>query len=83
MTENRLSSYGVFLLRIALGAMFLAHSTVYMLMTLTLAGTAEFFVPDCRRRSLMRRSWPRLWVEYSSFWVSRRAGWRWRFRRSW
>jgi uncharacterized membrane protein YphA (DoxX/SURF4 family) len=44
MTENRLSSYGVFLLRIALGAMFLAHSTVYMLMTLTLAGTAEFFV---------------------------------------
>ena len=44
VTENRLRSYGVFLLRIALGAMFLAHSTVYMLMTLTLAGTAEFFV---------------------------------------
>jgi putative oxidoreductase len=44
MTDDRLRSYGVFLLRVALGAMFVAHSTIYMLMTLTLAGTAKFFV---------------------------------------
>jgi putative oxidoreductase len=44
MTEDRLRSYGVFLLRVALGTMFIAHSTIYMLMTLTLAGTGKFFV---------------------------------------
>jgi hypothetical protein len=44
MTEDRLRSYGVFLLRVALGTMFIAHSIIYMLMTLTLAGTAKFFV---------------------------------------
>jgi putative oxidoreductase len=44
MAENQLRSYGVLLLRLALGTMFIAHSIVYMLMTLTLAGTAEFFV---------------------------------------
>jgi putative oxidoreductase len=44
MTENQLRSYGVFLLRVALGVMFLAHSVVYMLLTLTLPGTAKFFV---------------------------------------
>ena len=44
MTDDRLRSYGVFLLRLALGTMFIAHSVIYMLMTLTLAGTAEFFV---------------------------------------
>ncbi len=44
MTEDRLRSYGVLLLRVALGTMFIAHSMVYMLMTLTLAGTAKFFV---------------------------------------
>jgi putative oxidoreductase len=44
MTEDRLRSYGVFLLRVALGTMFIAHSMIYMLMTLTLAGTAKFFV---------------------------------------
>src|SRR4051812_28242994 len=44
MTENRLRSYGVFLLRVALGTMFIAHSMIYMFMTLTLAGTVEFFV---------------------------------------
>ena len=42
--EDRLRSYGVFLLRVALGTMFIAHSMIYMLMTLTLAGTAKFFV---------------------------------------
>jgi hypothetical protein len=41
MTDDRLRSYGVFLLRVALGAMFIAHSTIYMLMTLTPAGTAK------------------------------------------
>ena len=44
MTQDQLRSYGVFLLRVALGVMFLAHSIVYMLLTLTLPGTAKFFV---------------------------------------
>jgi putative oxidoreductase len=44
MTDDQLRSYGVLLLRLALGTMFIAHSVIYMLMTLTLAGTAEFFV---------------------------------------
>jgi putative oxidoreductase len=44
MADNRLRSYGVLLLRLALGTMFIAHSIIYMLMTLTLPGTAEFFV---------------------------------------
>ena len=44
MTDDRLISYGVFLLRVALGVMFMAHSVIYMLMTLSLAETAKFFV---------------------------------------
>ena len=44
MTDDRWRSYGVFLLRVALGMMFLAHSVIHMLLTITLAGTAEFFV---------------------------------------
>jgi putative oxidoreductase len=44
MTDDRLRSYGVLLLRVALGTMFIAHSMIYMLMTLTLDGTAKFFV---------------------------------------
>lgn len=44
MADDRLRPYGVFLLRVALGAMFLAHSIIHMLLTLTLAGTGEFFV---------------------------------------
>jgi putative oxidoreductase len=44
MAPDRLNPYGVLLLRVALGTMFLAHSVIYMLMTLTLAGTADFFV---------------------------------------
>jgi putative oxidoreductase len=44
MADDRLRSYGAFLLRVALGAMFLAHSVIHMLLTLTPAGTAEFFV---------------------------------------
>ena len=43
MSENRLRCYGVLLLRIALGTMFIAHSVIYMTMTLTLAGTVDFF----------------------------------------
>jgi putative oxidoreductase len=44
MTEDQLRSYGVFLLRVALGTMFIAHSVIYMLMTLTLVGTTKFFI---------------------------------------
>jgi putative oxidoreductase len=44
MTEDRLRSHGVFLLRVALGTMFIAHSIIYMLMTLTLVGTTKFFI---------------------------------------
>ena len=44
MTDDRFRSYGILLLRLALGTMFLAHSIAYMLMTLTLDGTAKFFV---------------------------------------
>ena len=43
MSEDRLKSYAVLLLRLALGTMFIAHSIVYMTMTLTLAGTVAFF----------------------------------------
>ena len=43
MSESRLRSYGVLLLRLALGTMFIAHSVIYMTMTLTLAGTVDFF----------------------------------------
>ena len=43
MSESRLRYYGVLLLRIALGTMFIAHSVIYMTMTLTLAGTVDFF----------------------------------------
>ena len=43
MADDRLRSHGVFVLRVALGTMFLAHSVIHMLVTLTPAGTAEFF----------------------------------------
>jgi putative oxidoreductase len=43
MNEGRLRSYAVLLLRLALGTMFIAHSVIYMTMTLTLAGTVDFF----------------------------------------
>ena len=43
MADDRSKAYGIFLLRVALGAMFIAHSVIHMLMTLTLAGTAKFF----------------------------------------
>jgi hypothetical protein len=44
MTTDGMNSYRMPLLRLALGTMFLAHSIVYMLLTLTLPGRAEFFV---------------------------------------
>ena len=44
MTDQRSLAYGALLLRLALGAMFLAHSIVLKLLTYTLAGTAQFFV---------------------------------------
>ena len=43
MSEERLRSYAVLLLRLALGTMFVAHSMIYMTMTLTLSGTVAFF----------------------------------------
>src|SRR5262245_48650675 len=42
--DDRLAPSGVFLLRIALGIMYLAHSLVLKLMTFGLAGTAQFFL---------------------------------------
>jgi putative oxidoreductase len=80
MTDDRFRSYGILLLRLALGTMFLAHSIVYMLITLTLDGTAKFFV------SIGLPAW----LAYAtfvaeavggillSFWESGRDGWRWR-----
>jgi putative oxidoreductase len=43
MTDLRLAPYAALLLRISLGAMFLAHSIVLKLMTFGLPGTAKFF----------------------------------------
>ena len=37
-------SYGIALLRVSLGVMYLAHSVVLKLFTYTLPGTAQFFV---------------------------------------
>ncbi|HZW48448.1 MAG TPA: DoxX family protein, partial [Microvirga sp.] len=46
MSNNTTSSstaYGVLLLRVSLGVMFIAHSLVLKFMTFTLAGTAQYF----------------------------------------
>jgi putative oxidoreductase len=43
MTQDRWTELGTFLLRVALGAMFLAHSVVLKLFVFTLPGTAAFF----------------------------------------
>ena len=43
MTDNRAASYGVLVLRVALGIMFIAHSAYLKLMVFTLPGTARFF----------------------------------------
>lgn len=41
--QSSSNAYGVFLLRVSLGIMFIAHSLVLKLMTFTLAGTAQYF----------------------------------------
>lgn len=41
--SDRLTLYGITLLRVSLGVMFLAHSVLLKLLTFTLAGTAHFF----------------------------------------
>ena len=41
--DSRSAPFGVFVLRLALGAMYLAHSIVLKLMTFGLAGTAGYF----------------------------------------
>jgi putative oxidoreductase len=42
--DDRLAPTGIFLLRFALGTMYLAHSVVLKLLTYGPAGTAQFFV---------------------------------------
>lgn len=44
MTQDRLTAEAVFLLRVALGVMFIAHSWLLKLFVFTLPGTAQFFV---------------------------------------
>jgi putative oxidoreductase len=43
MTQDRQTELAVFLLRVALGLMFLAHSVLLKLVVFTLPGTAAFF----------------------------------------
>lgn len=43
MTRERLTEYGVTLLRVSLGVMYLAHSILLKLFTFGLAGTAGYF----------------------------------------
>jgi putative oxidoreductase len=43
MSQDRSIGYGIALLRVSLGAMFIAHSVVLKYFTYTLAGTAQFF----------------------------------------
>lgn len=44
MTQRNMTDTATFLLRVALGIMFLAHSLLLKLFVFTLAGTAQFFV---------------------------------------
>ena len=44
MSKSHLTEFGIFLLRIALGIMFLAHSLFLKLFIFTLPGTAQFFI---------------------------------------
>jgi putative oxidoreductase len=43
MTQEKLNQNAIFLLRIALGIMFIAHSWILKLVVFTLPGTAKFF----------------------------------------
>lgn len=42
-TTSSSTAYGVLLLRVSLGVMFIAHSLILKYMTFTLAGTAQYF----------------------------------------
>ena len=44
MSQTNLTETAVFLLRVALGIMFIAHSLILKLFVFTLPGTAQFFV---------------------------------------
>ncbi|MFC4352909.1 DoxX family protein [Fodinicurvata halophila] len=44
MSQDHLTAHAVFLLRVALGVMFIAHSWLLKLFVFTLPGTAQFFV---------------------------------------
>ncbi len=44
MTQHQLSETAVFILRVSLGIMFIAHSIVLKWMVFTLPGTAQYFV---------------------------------------
>ncbi|MBA3326333.1 MAG: DoxX family protein [Rhodobacteraceae bacterium] len=44
MTQDRMTDLAAFLLRVALGLMFVAHSWLLKLVVFTLPGTAQFFV---------------------------------------
>ena len=43
MNDNRLAPYGALVLRVALGAMFIAHSLYLKLVVFTLPGTVKFY----------------------------------------
>jgi putative oxidoreductase len=43
MKDSRYTDYGIALLRISLGVMFIAHSVLLKYFTYTLSGTAQFF----------------------------------------
>jgi putative oxidoreductase len=43
MSQNQLADIAAFLLRVALGTIFIAHSVILKLLTYTLPGTAAFF----------------------------------------
>jgi putative oxidoreductase len=57
--DTRFGPYGVLILRIALGVMYLMHSIVLKLLTLGLPGTAAFFV---------KVGLPG-WLAYGTFWA--------------
>ncbi len=43
MNERELNQYGVFILRVSLGIILIAHSVYLKMMVFTLPGTAQFF----------------------------------------
>lgn len=59
MLDTRLAPYGVLLLRVTLGVMFLAHSLVLKLVMMSLSGNAAFFAAQ---------GFPE-WLGYAVFWA--------------